>query len=84
MLILNLLSGRDRMVVGFTTTRPVSIHITAKVVSSAGRWFSPGIPISSTNKTIRHDTISPKSIKIGLLIVIHIVYVEKIYSPLQS
>jgi hypothetical protein len=21
----------------------------------AGRWFSPGIPISSTNKTDRHD-----------------------------
>jgi hypothetical protein len=22
---------------------------------AAGRWFSPGIPVSSTNKTDRHD-----------------------------
>ena len=22
---------------------------------AAGRWFSPGIPVSSTNKTERHD-----------------------------
>jgi hypothetical protein len=48
-----------------------SVHITTNVVSSnpahvldttlcdkkfaAGRWFSPGIPVSSTNKTDRLD-----------------------------
>jgi len=31
--------GHDRMVVGFAT----------------GRWFSPGPPVFSTNKTDRHD-----------------------------
>jgi len=35
-----------------------SVHITANVVSSnpaQARWFSLDIPVSSTNKTDRHD-----------------------------
>ena len=35
--------GHDHMVVGFTTTY------------AAGQWFSQGSPVSSTNKTDRHD-----------------------------
>ena len=35
--------GHDRMVVGFTTTY------------AAGRWFSLGPPVSSSNKTNCHD-----------------------------
>ena len=35
--------GHDHMVVGFTTTY------------AAGQWFSPGPPVSSTNKTDSHD-----------------------------
>ena len=38
--------GRDRMIVGFTTTC---------AISAAGRWFSLGTLISFTNKTNRHD-----------------------------
>ena len=30
-----------------------------------GRWFSPGIPVSSTNKTDRHD-ITEKLLKVVL------------------
>ena len=26
------------------------------ITLAAGRWFSPGIPVSATNKTVRHDT----------------------------
>ena len=33
-----------------------SVPITTNVVSSnPGRWFSPGTPVFSTNKTDRHD-----------------------------
>jgi hypothetical protein len=63
--------GRDRMVVGFTTTCTL-VPITTKVVSlnpvhgevysiqvcqwlATGRWFSAGTSISSTIKTDRHD-----------------------------
>jgi hypothetical protein len=35
--------GHDHMVVGFTTTY------------AAGQWFALGPPVSSTNKTDRHD-----------------------------
>ena len=63
--------GRDRMVVGFTTTYAISAyhhwccefesrsgrgvqHYVIKFVSDlTGRWFSPGPPVSSTNKTDR-------------------------------
>ena len=45
--------GRDCMVAGFTTTRTISdFHLLSchKVCLwlSAGRWFSPGTPVSST------------------------------------
>jgi hypothetical protein len=62
--------GRDRMVIGFTTMQSVPITIIVVSSNrtqnrctrynimwyslSAGRWFSPGIPVS-TNKTDRHD-----------------------------
>jgi len=32
---------------------------------AAGRWFSPGIPVSSTNKTDRHD-ITEMLLKVAL------------------
>jgi hypothetical protein len=69
--------GRDRMVVGFSTTYEISAYhhsvtlwvliqlgqgvfdttVCDKVCQwlAAGRWFSPGIPVSSTIKTDRHD-----------------------------
>jgi hypothetical protein len=40
------------MVVGFTTTFVLSYN---SAISAAGLWFSPGTPVSSTNKTDRHD-----------------------------
>ena len=68
--------GRDRMVVGFTTTCAISANhhkscefehrswrgvldttLCDKVCQwlVAGRWFSPGTTVSSTNKADRHD-----------------------------
>jgi hypothetical protein len=66
--------GRDRMVVGFTTTYAISAYhhwyrefesrsgrgvttLCDKVCQwlATGRWFSPGPPVFSTNKTDRHD-----------------------------
>jgi hypothetical protein len=67
--------GCDRMVVGFTTTVPITTkvvssnpdhgevyiyiyliqHYVIKIVSATGQWFSPGTPVSSTNKTDSHD-----------------------------
>ena len=68
--------GRDRIVVGFTTTSyAISVYPTNVMSSNpaqarctrttlcdkvcqwlaASRWFSPGTPVSSTNKTDRHD-----------------------------
>ena len=47
--------------IGPTTTRRILDYIdttlTDKVCQclAAGRWFSPGSPVSSTNKTNRHD-----------------------------
>ena len=68
------LRGRDRIIVGFTTTCPnrflsplmlwVRISIRARCTTlcdkvcqwlATGRWFSPGPPFSSTNKTDPHD-----------------------------
>jgi len=70
------LRGRDRMVVGFTTTYVICAYhhwccgfdfrlrrsmlnttFCDKVCQwlAVGRWFSPGPPVSSTNKTCRHD-----------------------------
>ena len=62
--------GRDRMVFGFATTYAISAyefesrsdevysiqHYVIKFVSDlrAGRWFSPGTLVSSTNKTDCH------------------------------
>ena len=61
---------RDRLSVGFTAIPIQSEHITTNVVSSnptdgdkvchwfaVGGWFSPVIPVSSNNKTDRHDII---------------------------
>jgi hypothetical protein len=31
-----------------------------------GRWFSPGPPVSSTNKTDRHDIITEILLKVAL------------------
>ena len=51
--------GRDRMVVGFTTyairARCTTLCDKACQWLSTGWWFSPGPPVSSTNKTDRHD-----------------------------
>ena len=61
-------SCRDRMVVGFTTTCTISVYhhswrgvldttLCEKVCQrlATDRWFSPGTPVSSPNKTDRHD-----------------------------
>ena len=62
---------RNRMVVGFTTTYAIRAyhhwccefeslsgrgvqHYVIKFVAK-GRWFSPGTPVSSTNKNDRHN-----------------------------
>jgi len=68
--------GRDRIIVGFTTTYAFSAYhhwscefepcswwgvldttLCDKVCQwlAAGGWFSPGTPVSSINKTDRHD-----------------------------
>jgi hypothetical protein len=39
------------MAVGFTTTCAISTYRHLRT----GRWFSPGIPVSSTNKNDRHE-----------------------------
>jgi len=46
--------GRDHMVVGFTTTYVIGAyhHWCCEFESRSGLWFSP---VSSTNKTDRHD-----------------------------
>jgi hypothetical protein len=54
--------GRNRMVVGFTTTYAISAHHQVSIILydkvcqwlATGRWFSP---ISSTNKTAHHDIV---------------------------
>ena len=40
--------GHDRMLVGFTNTY-------ASQSCAKGWWFSPGLPVSSTNKTDHHN-----------------------------
>jgi hypothetical protein len=62
--------GRYRIVVGFTTTYAISAYhhwcfsIRARCTTlcdkvcqwlATGWWFSSGLPVSSTNKTDRHD-----------------------------
>jgi hypothetical protein len=58
--------GRDRIVVGFTTTCTISACSWQDVLDTtlcdkvcqwlaAGWWFSPGTLVSSTNKTDRHN-----------------------------
>jgi hypothetical protein len=65
LLIYNFLRGRNghvRMVVGLTTTCTYAIMARCTTLCdkvcqwlATGRWFSPGPPVSSTNKTDRHD-----------------------------
>jgi hypothetical protein len=50
------------MVVGFTATCAISAyhHLQQYVINFVndlrqGRWFSPGTPVSSINRTDRHD-----------------------------
>jgi hypothetical protein len=47
--------GRYHMVVGFSTTCAISAYHQVCQWPAAGQWFSPCIPVSSTNKTDRHD-----------------------------
>jgi hypothetical protein len=47
--------GRDRIVVGFLTTYAINAYLTLWVRLAARRWFPPGTPVSSTNKTDHHD-----------------------------
>jgi len=69
--------GRDRMVVGFTTTYAISAyhHWCCEFNSrpgrgdkicqwlATGRWFSPDPPVSSTNKIYCHDITVVSGIK---------------------
>jgi hypothetical protein len=68
--------GRDRMVVWFTTIYAISVyhHWCCEFESRSGRgvqhyvigrWFSPGPPVSATNKTDHHD-IAEISLKVAL------------------
>jgi hypothetical protein len=56
------------MVVGFTTTYAISVPITTSV--AAGQWFSPVTPVSSTNKTDRHN-ITELLLKVALNTITH-------------
>jgi hypothetical protein len=62
--------GLDRMVVGFQFLSPLKLSVRIPLRQgvldttlydqvcqwlAAGRWFSPGTPVSSTNKTDRHN-----------------------------
>ena len=65
--------GRDRMVVGFTTTYAIRARCTTlcdKVCQlfATGQWFSPGPPVSSTNKTDHHN-ITGILLKVALSII---------------
>jgi len=39
-----------------------------------GRWFSPGTPVSSTNKTDRHD-VTEILLKVALMLMVFWVFV---------
>ena len=54
-------------VVGSNLTKGEVYKITYKVCQwiAAGRWFSPGTPVSSNNKTDRND-IAEISLKVAL------------------
>ena len=66
--------GREYMVVGFTTIIVSSNHVLARCTPYniicqwlvAGQWFSPGPPVSSTNKTGRHH-ITEILLKVALI-----------------
>ena len=68
--------GRDRMIVGFTTTCAISTYHHWSCEFEArpgetfptGRWFSPNTSVSSTNKTDRHD-ITGILLKVALNII---------------
>ena len=67
--------GRDSMVVGFITTDVVSSNLdqvevynimwSSLSVTYTGRWFSPGTPVSPTNKTYFHN-ITEMLLKVAL------------------
>ena len=46
------------------------------MLKTAGRWFSPGTPVSSTNKTDRHY-IAEMLLKVALNIMILTLRLEK-------
>ena len=70
--------GGDRMLFGFTTTyaisayKPLTLWVRIPLMErcvikiAAGRWFSPGIPVSSINKTINRHDISEILLKVAL------------------
>jgi hypothetical protein len=41
------------------------VSFCSEIVRTNNRWFSPGTPVSSTNKTDRHD-ITEILLKVGL------------------
>ena len=78
--------GRDRIVVGFTTTYAISANLPLRLWVriplmrdvldttlcdkvyqwlATSRWFSPGTPVSSTNKTDHYD-ITEVVLKVAL------------------
>ena len=69
--------GHDHMVGGFTTTYAISAYHhwccefeslsgqSVQHLTVTGRWFSPRPPLSSTNKTDRHNT-TEIMLKVGL------------------
>jgi hypothetical protein len=60
-----------------------SINLSTSQWLAAGGWFSPGTPVSSTNKTDRHD-ISEILLKVALntMVYSHLVYSHLVYSHL--
>jgi len=79
--------GHDHMVVRITTTYVISAyhHLSREFEShswrsdkvcqwlTTGRWFSPGTPVSSTNKTDYHD-ITEILLKVALITIKHQTY----------
>ena len=85
------------MVDGFTTTTTKVVssnpihgeeyfiqHYVIKFVSdfATGRWFSPGIPVSSTYKTIRHD-ITEILLKMALNTINQLILLYSLYWMMQ-
>ena len=76
-------SGHDRMVVGFSTTCAISAYYHQSsnpvhsmqhyvIIIATGWWFSPGTPVSSINKTDRHN-ITEILLKVALNTINHTV-----------